>query len=174
MTNELGWWDWLTMTPTALRFRGVDETHRFRETGHTQPLAPRWARTVGMWRLETSAAIAETAGVTLNAVRVFKHRHGLLSIEGVSAHRSRVELAETAGRSVDVVLPRHGYGRAQQCVSEEYGILPIEAHLYHEGYRRVLNGAKLTPETYSALERALDREALWLEHGGFSAFDEVR
>ena len=99
MKNEdLSWWDWLTLTPTALKFRGVDPQLRFRETGHIQALSPRWARTVGMWRVNTSAEIREAAGVSDNAVRVFKHKN-VLRVVALSGGYSRDDANKRLARN---------------------------------------------------------------------------
>lgn len=167
---ELSWWDWLVLQPRALRERGANPEHRFREIGHALPLSPHWANTVGAWRVQTSAEIRALSGTTANALRVFKHKHCLMTREKYEAPQ-QLWVAETVAQSVERLLPTEGHGRAQQRAGRDHGVLPVEASLYHLGYTEVLSKAGLTTVQYQSIPDTVKRGALWALHGGFAPFE---
>ncbi len=181
--KPMPWWDWLTLSPAAIRERGQDPSARFERTGHRRALSRRWARTVGYWALEDAKELITRAGLdyqsTADRARYdhFKYRWKVKTLRQTSDAikenpevTPRIALAENVYSDVAVALAgadphckKLPFGEAVTYAAKGSGVLPIEASLYYLGMLEVcdFHGFRSLDRYVKVEERSL----LWEEAG---------
>lgn len=174
----ISWDKWLLLSSRELLAEGADPAERMARIGHKRPMKLSWAQTIGSWSVDTPKEIMIMAGFdpkdkkVQNRYNVFKHRWGLRS--SLQAHPKVQEaeipfmaLGEWVHVEVAHLLQHHRSdynGETYKLVAGKFGILPVEALLYHGAMLHIQDFYGMTLSEYTQHEVG-ERLRLWERTG---------
>lgn len=189
--KELDWFEWLIFTKMEIKEAGADPTERYNRIGHKRPLSKQWAQTIGLWSLKEADSIMTAVGKDHDEQRssydMFKARHDLYTKRQFARHMRSLD-RENRDRKLydqfDLALLCYASLQTQiwnavkkgeaspargdliDFTRRHYGVLPIEAYLYHRATFDVIAENELTMDEWGKLPYEQQREYWDLGLGG--------